>query len=40
MAALAPDIARSFAKLLPGTLENLLPHLRHLREVLDAARES
>lgn len=39
MAALAPDIARSLASLLPGTLESLLPQLRHLREVLDAARD-
>jgi DNA-binding MarR family transcriptional regulator len=39
MASLAPDMARNLAKLAPDTLETLLPHIRHLREVLDAARD-
>ncbi len=37
--ALAPDLERSLAGLAPGTLDTLLPHLTHLREVLDAARQ-
>lgn len=40
LAALAPDMARSLAGLEAGTLENLLPRLIHLREVLDAARDT
>ena len=39
LAALAPEMARSLAALAPGTLETLLPHLTHLRETLDTARD-
>lgn len=40
LAALAPDMARSLSALEAGTLEALLPRLIHLREVLDAARDT
>lgn len=39
IAALTPDIARSVDALELGTLDRLLPLLRHLRVVLDAARD-
>jgi len=38
--ALMPDIAAALSKLEAGTLEKLLPLLRHLRMVLDAARDA
>ncbi|MFN3643553.1 MAG: MarR family winged helix-turn-helix transcriptional regulator [Gemmobacter sp.] len=40
IAALAPDTARALARLTPGTLDALLPPLRHLRAVMDAARDA
>jgi len=40
IAALQPDIAAAIAGLAPGTLERLLPDLRHLRATLDAARDT
>ena len=40
LAAVAPDMLRSLAGLEAGTLETLLPRLTHLREVLDAARDT
>jgi len=39
IAALSPDIAAALARLEPGTLDSLLPLLRHLRTVRDAARD-
>lgn len=39
IAALSPDIAAALARLEPGALDSLLPLLRRLRTVLDAARD-
>lgn len=37
--ALGPDIAQALAALHPGTLDRVLPLLRHLRQVMDRARD-
>jgi DNA-binding MarR family transcriptional regulator len=39
IAALGPDLTMIGGRVDPGTFEALLPHLRHLRTVLDAARD-
>ncbi|WP_308915485.1 MarR family winged helix-turn-helix transcriptional regulator [Jannaschia sp. LMIT008] len=39
IASVAPDLARILGDLPSGTMEALLPHLRHLRETMDAARD-